>query len=85
MQRPADGAELAERAKQLAIDSYITMNLSGYARVDFFIEKETNQLYVNEINTIPAFSADSMFARMWAAVGLEYTELLDRLIGAAFD
>ncbi len=77
--------ELAERAKQLAIDSYITMNLSGYARVDFFIDKETDDLYVNEINTIPAFSADSMFARMWAAVGLEYTELLDRLIGAAFD
>ena len=78
-------SELTERAKKLAIDSYITMNLSGYARVDFFLEKETDELYVNEINTIPAFSADSMFARMWAFVGLEYTELLDRLIGAAFD
>ena len=83
---PADiPLKLAEKAKLLAIDSYVTMNLSGYARVDFFIEKGTDRLFVNEINTIPAFSEDSMFARMWAAVGLGYTELLDRLIGAAFD
>jgi D-alanine-D-alanine ligase len=53
------------------------------ARVDFLLSRRTGQLFVNEVNTIPGFTTISMFAKLWAASGLEYPALLDRLIRLA--
>jgi D-alanine-D-alanine ligase len=56
----------------------------GMARVDFFLEENTNNLYLNEINTIPGFTAISLYPKLWEAEGLSYKELVDRLIDLAF-
>jgi D-alanine-D-alanine ligase len=53
------------------------------ARVDFLMDRSTDTLYVNEINTIPGFTTISMYSKMWAASGVSYPELLDRLITLA--
>ena len=55
------------------------------ARVDFFVERGTDRVLVNEINTIPGFTATSAYAKMWAATGLAYTDLVDRLIEFALE
>ncbi len=55
------------------------------ARVDFFLEKGTNRLYVNEINTIPGFTEISMYPKLWAASGLPFPRLLERLIALGFE
>ena len=57
---------------------------TGMARCDFFLEKRTNKIYVNELNTIPGFTSISMYPKMWEASGLSYTQLIDRLIELAF-
>jgi D-alanine-D-alanine ligase len=55
------------------------------ARVDFLLSRETGALYVNEVNTIPGFTTISMFSKLWAATGVEYPALLDRLIQLALE
>ena len=55
------------------------------ARVDFFLDKKTGEFYLNEVNTLPGFTGISMYPKLWAASGLPYTELLDRLIELALD
>lgn len=83
---PADiPADVADEAKKLAIAAYGALDLSGFARVDFFLEKETNRLLINEVNAIPTFSDNAIFVKLWENVGLEFTELLDRLIGYALE
>ena len=53
------------------------------ARVDFFLDRKTNKLYINEINTIPGFTSISMYPKLWEASGLPYAQLLDELIRLA--
>jgi D-alanine-D-alanine ligase len=53
------------------------------SRVDFLLERGTSKLFVNEVNTIPGFTTISMFAKLWAASGVDYPTLLDRLIALA--
>jgi D-alanine-D-alanine ligase len=53
------------------------------ARVDFFLERDGDRLLINEINTIPGFTSTSVYSRLWAASGLPYEELLDRLVRLA--
>jgi D-alanine-D-alanine ligase len=55
------------------------------ARVDFFVVKKTNRIYLNEINTIPGFTSISMYPKLWEASGISYSELLDRLIHLALE
>ena len=55
------------------------------ARVDFFLERGTNRLLLNEINTIPGFTPTSVYPKLWAASGLSYEKLLDRLIDLALE
>jgi D-alanine-D-alanine ligase len=55
------------------------------ARVDFLLDRETQQPYLNEINGIPGFTAISMYPKLWEASGLPYPELLDRLVRLALD
>jgi D-alanine-D-alanine ligase len=69
-----------ERIKSLALRAYGAAEAEGMARVDFFVEKNTGNIIVNEINTIPGFTSISMFARMCAYDGLSYSELLDEIL-----
>jgi len=74
-----------EQVRSLAVACFQATECEGMARVDFFLERETGRLYVNEINTIPGFTSISMFPRMWEASGLPYPRLLDRLIELALE
>jgi D-alanine-D-alanine ligase len=78
---PAMHAEV----KRLAIEAFQAIDCSGMARVDFLLSKETGRLYVNEINTIPGFTTISMYSQLWAASGVDYPALLDRLIKLAIE
>jgi D-alanine-D-alanine ligase len=69
--------------RQMAIDAFMAVDAAGMARVDFLMDGTTGFLYINEINTIPGFTTISMYAKMWAASGLAYPALLDRLIALA--
>ncbi len=77
-------AEIKE-AQRLAIKTFKVLECSGMARVDLFLEKETNQFFVNEINTLPGFTSISQYPRVWEASGVSYPELIDRLIQLALD
>jgi D-alanine-D-alanine ligase len=71
---------LIREVRSLSIAAYTAVGAAGYARVDSFLDKHTGQLYVNEINTIPGFTKISMYPKLWAATGLQYAELISRLI-----
>jgi D-alanine-D-alanine ligase len=71
------------RVRQLAVQAYRTLDLSGLSRVDFFIDKRDETLYLNEINTIPGFTSISMFPKMCEASGLPYTDLVMKLVHLA--
>ncbi len=82
---PADLLEATVRAVQdLAVRAYQVLCCEGMARVDLFL-KGQDELYVNEINTIPGFTRISMYPKLWEASGISYTELIDRLIQLALD
>jgi D-alanine-D-alanine ligase len=71
--------------QELAIRTFLVTECSGLARVDFFVEKRTNLIYVNEINTLPGFTSISMYPKLWQATGLGYRELIDKLIQLAIE
>ncbi len=73
-------ADMLERIRQMAIAAFLALDISGLARVDFFLEKDTGRIYLNEVNTMPGFTEISMYPKLWEASGLPYPELLDRLI-----
>ncbi len=75
----------AEEIRRQAVQAFVALDLSGLARVDFFIEKETGQVYINEVNTMPGFTTISMYPKLWEASGLPYAQLLDRLIELAIE
>jgi D-alanine-D-alanine ligase len=66
--------------RRLAVTAFKAVGASGFARVDFFVERGTNRLYVNEINTIPGFTNISMYPKLWEATELRYARLIERLI-----
>jgi D-alanine-D-alanine ligase len=76
--------DAAARVQSLAVDSFIATECEGMARVDFFV-REDGEVVVNELNTIPGFTATSVYARLFEASGIPYAELLDRLIQLALD
>jgi D-alanine-D-alanine ligase len=83
---PADlPPDLAERVRQLSLEAFRAIDGAGMARVDFLLSRQDGALYVNEVNTIPGFTTISMYSKMWAASGVSYAELLDRLIALAID
>ena len=75
----------AEEVRRQAIKAFLALDLSGLARVDFFLEQETGQIYINEVNTLPGFTQISMYPKLWEASGLPYSQMLDRLIELAID
>jgi D-alanine-D-alanine ligase len=73
----------AEELRSLAVAAFQALDLSGMARVDFFVDKETGRVLLNEVNTLPGFTPISMYPKLWEATGLSYRELLTRLIDLA--
>ncbi len=76
---------VAEEVRRQAVQAFLALDLSGLARVDFFLEKDTNKVYINEVNTLPGFTQISMYPKLWEASGLPYAQLLDRLIELAIE
>ena len=79
------GEEIEARVRRTAHKAYRTLFLNGYARVDLFLEEGSGEVLVNEANTIPGFTAISMFPKLWEAQGISFAQLLDRLVGYGFD
>jgi D-alanine-D-alanine ligase len=77
--------ETQRRVQELAVATFRALDLAGMARVDFFLERGTGALYVNEVNTIPGFTAISMYPKMWEASGLSPQALVSRLIELALE
>jgi D-alanine-D-alanine ligase len=73
------------KAQMLAVEAYRAIDGAGMARVDFLLSRTTGDLYLNEINTIPGFTAISMYPKLWEASGVPYSRLLDSLIDLALD
>lgn len=77
--------EAAERVQSYAIRAFRAIDGAGLARVDFFVRRGTEEVYVNEINTMPGFTPISMYPKLWEATGISYQELIDRLIQLALE
>jgi D-alanine-D-alanine ligase len=77
--------EITARVQELAVATFRTLELAGMARVDFFVERTTLEIFVNEVNTIPGFTAISMYPKMWEASGVSATDLVTRLINLAVE
>ena len=71
--------------QKLAVDAFRALELSGMARVDFFLEKKGGKIYLNEVNTIPGFTSISMYPKLWEASGIPFRELIDKLIDLALE
>ncbi|HVN20622.1 MAG TPA: D-alanine--D-alanine ligase family protein [Dongiaceae bacterium] len=69
-----------KKVQELAVKAFKAVDCSGLARVDFLMDPKTRKIYLNEINTMPGFTAISMYPKLWAASGLDYPDLIDRLI-----
>ena len=74
-----------KRFQEFARRAFRALDCRGMARVDFFLEKRTGKIYVNEVNTIPGFTSISMYPKMWEASGIPYGQLIDRLIQLALE
>jgi D-alanine-D-alanine ligase len=77
--------ETAQQIREYAVRAYQAIDCAGMARVDFFVEKDTNRIYLNELNSLPGFTKISMYPKLWEASGLPYTTLIDRLIELAME
>ena len=83
---PADiDSQISKQIKDIAIRSCRALNIYGFARVDFFLEKNSNKIFLNEINTIPGFTSKSMFPMLWNASGLNIDQLVAKLIDISSD
>ncbi len=76
---------IAAEVRRLAVDAFRAAGISGMARVDFFLERGTDRVLVNELNTLPGFTAISMYPKLWEASGLPLPKLLDELIRLALE
>ena len=72
--------DIINEIRKIAIKAFKAIDGKGLSRVDFFVENETNKIFINEINTMPGFTKISMYPKLFEAVGVPYSELLDRLI-----
>jgi D-alanine-D-alanine ligase len=74
-----------KKIQDYAVDAFRALELSGMARVDFFLEKKGGKIYLNEVNTIPGFTSISMYPKLWEASGIPFRELIDKLIALALE
>lgn len=85
-QVPADlSDELSEKIRNMAVKAYKLLDCSGLARVDSFIDRDTGEIFLNEINTMPGFTSISMYPKMMEASGIGYEDLVERLVDLAFE
>jgi D-alanine-D-alanine ligase len=77
--------EISDEVRRIAVDVFALLDCAGLARVDCFLDRDTEQIYFNEINTIPGFTPISMYPKLWGASGLPFDELVSRLIELAID
>ena len=77
--------ELTDSVQSLAIEAFRAVDGAGLARVDFFLRRDTGELLINELNTMPGFTASSGYPKMWAATGLDFGQVVDRLIVHALE
>lgn len=83
---PADlSQDQYDKIRKMAIDSFGAIGGRGLSRVDFFIDKADEKIYLNEINTMPGFTSISMYPKLWEKTGMEYSKLVDRLIELALE
>src|SRR2546429_2316010 len=74
-----------KKIQKYAVDAFRALELSGMARVDFFLEKESGKIYLNAVNSIPGFTSISMYPKLWEASGIPFRELIDKLIELALE
>lgn len=77
--------EISNKVRSIAIKAFKAIDGKGFARVDFFVNDKTNEIYLNEINTLPGFTDISMYPKLWEQSGLEYSLVLDELINLALE
>jgi len=77
--------EMSDQVRTLAVKAYKVIDCAGMGRVDLLLDKDSGNLYLNEINTIPGFTSISMYPKLWEASGISYSQLLDRLITLALE
>jgi D-alanine-D-alanine ligase len=77
--------ELRKELREVAINAYKAIDCAGMARVDFFIDRNDGKYYLNELNSLPGFTEISMYPKLWQASGIEYGQLVDKLIEFAMD
>ena len=75
----------ADRIRRLSIAAFKAIDCAGMARVDFLLSRGTGKIFLNEVNTIPGFTTISMYSKLWAATGLDYPTLLERLVSLALE
>lgn len=78
-------SELSNKVRETAIKAFKSIDGKGFARVDFFVNEKTEEIYINEINTLPGFTEISMYPKLWEQSGLEYSKVLDELIKLALE
>ncbi|NRA20611.1 MAG: D-alanine--D-alanine ligase [Oceanospirillaceae bacterium] len=74
-----------EKVREAALIAFDAIDGSGLSRVDFFVDKTTHNIYINEVNTLPGFTPISMYSKLWAASGIAYSQLIDELIDLALE
>jgi D-alanine-D-alanine ligase len=77
--------EVTDRVREFSLAAFRALDLAGFARVDFLVERGTHQVYINEVNTLPGFTPISMFPKLWAARGLPFPDLVRRLVELALE
>ncbi len=83
---PADLPDgVSRKVQEIALRAFKAVDAAGMARVDFFVSKKENKIYLSEINTIPGFTSVSMYPRLWEASGISYPDLIDQLIQLALE
>ncbi len=78
-------AEQTAEVQRLAVAAFLAIDGAGLARVDFLLDRQSGQLYLNEVNTLPGFTSISMYPKLWAASGLPFESLVDRLVELALE
>lgn len=77
--------EIREQIRAIGVKAYIALDCAGFSRIDFFLEKNTNKIYINEINTIPGFTKFSMFSKLWEEAGISYSQLIERIVDFGYE
>jgi D-alanine-D-alanine ligase len=83
---PADlPVELAKKMQEIAVKVYLAIDCAGLARVDFLLDRDSDEFFISEVNTLPGFTKISMYPKLWEASGLPYAQLIDRLVELALE